>query len=194
MTAEQNTVAETKRDRVRRLFIHPMIEHGWRKPGNVKQEAHDAMLVKLADALNYLTDESFATLRECMRTKGTGSGMNGWPTLATVLTYAELVQVRPIDEMPNLLSWFRSAAGQAAEAEGRLVEEYGWWCKHKSPPYAPHHHRMVADRAADNRRRVELITDQLRRGATPAPGEREWLHRYQERKAHVRRLMSEGSA
>ena len=35
MTDEQTTNTETKRDRVRRLLIDPLTEHGFRKPGDV---------------------------------------------------------------------------------------------------------------------------------------------------------------
>ena len=46
MTEEQTTT-ETKRGRVRRLLIEPLIEHGFRKPGNLKLDAHDAFLDQL---------------------------------------------------------------------------------------------------------------------------------------------------
>jgi len=193
MDSEAITTAETKRDRVRRLFINPMIEHGWRKPGNVKQDAHDAMLVKLADGLAYLTDHSFGRLRECMNTKGTGPRMNNWPTFATIMTFAQVAQPRPIDELPNLLSWFRSAAGAQAELEGRLVEEYDFWCKHMVPPWKPIHAKMIADAAVDNRRRIDLIKDRLGRGVVLDRGDREWMERYHARLAHVRGLL-EGTA
>ncbi len=193
MDSETLTAAETKRDRVRRLFITPMIEHGWRKPPSVKQEAHDALLVKLADGLGYLTDHNFARLRAVMQTKGTGPRLNNWPTLATIMSFAQVAQPRPIDEVPGLLSWFRSAAGAQAELQGRLVEEYGWWCKHHSPPYLPGHMRLVASRAAENRQRATLIEDQVRRGGSPMESERAWLAHYRAREAHVRSLMDGGA-
>ncbi|NIY98872.1 hypothetical protein HC022_22425, partial [Salipiger sp. HF18] len=35
LTDEQTSKTETKRDRVRRLLIDPLTEHGFRKPGDV---------------------------------------------------------------------------------------------------------------------------------------------------------------
>ncbi|MCZ4351546.1 hypothetical protein O4H61_03370 [Roseovarius aestuarii] len=180
---------ETKRDRVRRLFIRPMTDWGWRKPGDMKADAFEAMLVKLCDDLAYLSDRGFSRLRDALRTKGTGKGLNGWPTRATIVTFAQLAEPRPIDEMPNLVSWFRSAAGRRAAEADQLAEEYGWWCKFRSPPYADHHQRMIAEKAAENRSRESLIRDRMARGVDPGPGEAEWLKWREARVAHVRGLM-----
>lgn len=189
MTEERIDKGETKRDRVRRLLIGPMEELGWRKPGNVTAEAHRAALDRLCDELGYLADADFATLRQVLRGKGDGKGRDAWPPVARIIAYAEMVRPRPLEELPAVLRWFRSAAGEAAEAGGRLVEEHDYWLRHKHPPVSDGARRQVAQEADRNAHRAEVITDQIARGVAPAPGEREWLHAYQERKARVRRLM-----
>lgn len=180
---------ETKRDRVRRLLIQPMLELGWRKPGGVSAEAHRAMLDRLADDLAYMSDEAFARLREMLRGRGDGKGRDAWPPLARLVAYAEMAQPRPIAELPAMLRWFRSAAGPEAEAAGRLVEEYGYWQRHKHPPVGWAARRLVTEEAERNARRAELVADQLARGVTPAPGEHEWLLWHAARLAEVRRIM-----
>ena len=185
---------ETKRDRSRRLFIQPMLDLGWRKPGNVKADKHAEMLVSLADHLAYLSDESFARLREVMRTKGAGNLRDMWPPLARILSYAELVEPRDLTQLPAMLRWFRSSAGQRAEAENRLVEEYGFWCRNKRPPLHDGEFRQICEKAEANQSRASLITDRIRRGVSVPGADHDWMRRYQDRLYQLRELVKEGAA
>lgn len=189
MSDATTTTEETRRDRVRRLFIHPMQELGWRKPGNVRAEDHEAMLVSLCDRLAYLSDESFAVLRQNLRVRGAGKDHDLWPRPAIILALANLVQYRPLTEVPAVLRWFRSRAGTDADANGRLVEEYGFWLRYNRPPANASEHKIVADRAVRNRARVDLCHDRRRRDIDPGPGEAEWVERYLAREAELRQLV-----
>ena len=62
MTEEQTTT-ETNRDRVRRLFINPMIELGFRFPHRTPEDIVRKRLDRMADDLGYLTDENLRRVR-----------------------------------------------------------------------------------------------------------------------------------
>lgn len=189
MSEVEGANVETKRDRVRRLFIEPMNDLGWRKPARRSDEDHAADLNRICDELHYLADDQFAVLREALRAKGDGSTRDHWPRPARIVAFAELVEPRPLDALPAVRRWFACAAGEAAEAAGRLVEEYDYWTRFKVPPRTPEARRMVEERAQKNARRLELYLDRCKRGLASPQGEAEWAHGYQERKAQVRRLL-----
>lgn len=191
---EQQTAPETKRDRVRRLFIQPMNDLGWRKPATVKAERHADNLNKLADDLAYLSDEGFARLRAGLRAKGDGKTRDLWPPNARILAFADIAEPRPIEELPALLRWFRSQAGAEADRAGRLVEEYRFWCRHKRPPVTPPERRSVADRADLNRHRAQLITERMGRGGTLDPEDHHWLRTYRDETDRLRAIVADGEA
>lgn len=192
MTGSDTIETEGKRDRVRRLLIGPMQDLGFRKPGDVSAEKHRAHLDRMADELAYMSEEGFARLREALRCQGRGKRRDAWPPLACVFSLAQLAEPRPLDELPALRRWFASEAGRAAEAAGRLVEEYEFWCARRRPPVRDSEWAGVKDRARDNARRLDLALDRIDRGVDPGPGERDWADDYQERKARVRRLVEGG--
>ncbi len=187
MTTEQTT-SETKRGRVRRLLIEPLTEHGFRKPGNVKLDAHDAFLVKLADALTYMTDEQLGTLRDMLRYRGEGKARDAWPSMATICVVADAVAPRPIEEHPTILSWFRSARGSQALLEGVLVAEFRFLEKRKRPPINDGERRAIREKAEEWNRQVELVRDRLRRGMA-RDGDEKWLRWYEDMERRAMALL-----
>ncbi|NDW34610.1 hypothetical protein [Salipiger sp. PrR007] len=192
MTEEQTTT-ETKRGRVRRLLIEPLTEHGFRKPGNVKLDAHDAFLVKLADALTYMSDEQLGTLRDMLRYRGEGKARDAWPSMATISALAEAVAPRPVEEHPTILSWFRSARGPQALAEGVLVAEFAFLEKRKRPPLTDGDKRAIRERASEWARQRELRQDRVRRGMTRDDDE-QWLNWFDGLERRAMALLPEGAA
>ena len=170
---------ETKRDRVRRLLIDPLKADGFRFARGVTAEDAKTRLDRLADDLAYLKDDGLDALRVSLRTKGEGAARCFWPAPATVLGLAESFQRRPLDELPALLRWFASAAGGAAVLGDRLVAEYWFWTMHKRPPVKPMDKKVVADKAEEWRRRVELAKDRIARGHTMPDDDAQWLQWYQ---------------
>lgn len=164
MTVEQNTTAETKRDRVRRLLITPLAEWGFRKPGDVREELHKKFLTNLADSMSYMTDDQLVTLRDFLKTRGEGKDRRGWPRMATIVPFAEQVAPRPLEEHPTICSWFGSARGRKALDEGTLISEFLFLAKFKRPPLADGDWMRVRSRAQelDSERRVKA--DRRRRG------------------------------
>ena len=170
--------AETKRDRVRRLLLDPL---GFRFPKAVEQDEARKRLDRIADDLGYLSDQALRTLTEMLRSKGEGSSRNFWPDHATFVGFAEIVQPRPLEEHPALLSWFGSVEGPRAIEAGSLVETFEWIARRKVPPYAPQARKMVAEMAAQNARRLTIVRERRAAGLTIDPKEVEWERWYLDR-------------
>ena len=186
----EGKVAESGRDRVRRLLIHKLQEHGFRFRRGTAEDGRK-MLDRLADDLAYMTDAGLSALQVSLRTKGEGAARCFWPAPATVLGLAEDFERRPLIELPALLRWFRSEAGRAALAHDRLVAEYWFWTDRKRPPVKPADRKTVADRAAGYARRVELAEDRLAREVPLADQERRFLDWYRARLAYVSSLVAD---
>lgn len=159
---------ETKRDRVRRLLLDPL---GFRWPKGTDEAEGRRTLDGIADELAYMTDASLEALRGILAPKGEGSSRCFWPARATFVGFAEVVQPRPVGEIPALVRWFRSVEGPRAVAEGTLVETWSWFEKHKAPPVNDRQRAMVAERAAENRRRLTILAERRAAGLSVDPGE-----------------------
>lgn len=185
---------ESKRGRVRRLLFEPLEEMGFRKNGMVKAEDHKSKMDRLADNLAYMSDQSLGALCEMLRSKGQGRDRMFWPVPATIYGLAELVEPTPIEELPNLLSWFRSVEGPKAMKAGTLVETWIYFHKFKRPPQAAH--AQIARDAADHQRKCERVRDRGASGRASAE-ELHWLDRYEKRLAYCEAIVlgkTEGKA
>ncbi|MBR9764872.1 MAG: hypothetical protein GYB53_15430 [Rhodobacteraceae bacterium] len=151
-------------------------------------------LDRLADELGYMNDENLRRLFEAMRTKGEGRARDFWPSHAAFVALAQIAQPRPLEEMQGLASWFGSAAGRAALAEGRLVEEYRWWLGKHRPPLNPHERRIVADRAGVAQSKVARLRERLGLRLPVDAADREWLYGYESHEAAARELVRRGQA
>lgn len=175
---------ETKRDRVRRLVIAPMQEAGFRFRHGTDAEKAQAALDRMADALGYMSDAGLEDLRACLMTKGEGAQRCFWPAHATVLGFAEMRERRPLEEVPELLRWFRSEAGPKAAAAGRLVAEYLFWKDRKHPPVSPQARKYVSDRAHEMARRLQILAEREASGRLVDAEElafRDWYNRLEAR-------------
>lgn len=182
---------ESRRGRVRRLLIAPLVEAGFRRPRGVTAEKHEAELSSICDHVAYLSDDAILALRQELLPKGQGRDRNIWPSLATVVGHAEYLEQRPIEELDALLRWFRSRAGPEARADGTLVESYRAFRKFKVPPARFMH--MIRREAAESRDKMRLIEDRIARGVA-MPEELTWRREYLAELAHVERLVDEGEA
>jgi hypothetical protein len=196
MTDAQTTKTETKRDRVRRLLIDPLTAWGFRKPGNVPEAKHAKFLVDLADGLAYLSDDQLVTLREFLKTKGEGKDRRGWPRMATITPLAEAVAPRPLEEIPVIASWFGSARGPQALAEGTLVAEFQFLSALKRPPLHEGDWRRIRERATEHDSSKRVREDRVRRGVAD-DDDRQWLAWYAQLEARAMALLpakTEGAA
>jgi hypothetical protein len=158
---EAHEPTESNRDRVRRLLFGPL---GFRHPSRLTEADGRALLDRIADELAYLTDDALMVLARMLRVHGQGSARNWWPDRATFVGWAHVVQPRPLDEDPKLLSWFASIEGQRMVQEGTLVETYLYLQKHRVPPATPEARRQVKTRADEARRRVGIVREKQRAG------------------------------
>lgn len=181
-----NQPAETNRDRVRRLLLHPL---GFRHERKTDAEAGQALLDGIADDLAYVSDDALGRILEAMRGKGLGAHKDFWPTRAAFIAYAETYHPRPLALSPKLMSWFASVEGPRALANGSLVETWEYFEKKKHPPHSPPLSPAVADSARraikhaaqDNARRLELIQSRRARGVANLPDDEAWEPWYLER-------------
>ncbi|NVK20631.1 MAG: hypothetical protein HWE30_18220 [Methylocystaceae bacterium] len=193
MTDEQTTKIETKRDRVRRLLIDPLTEHGFRKPGDVSAERHAKFLVDLADGMAYLSDAQLEQLRQVLNYRGEGKDKRGWPRMATIMPLAEALAPRPLEEIPVIASWFGSARGPQALEEGTLVAEFEFLTKFKRPPLRDGDWMRVRQRAAEHDHDKRVRSDRQRRGVASAD-DLQWLAWHDKMEARAMALLPEGTA
>lgn len=178
MGSEMTEKPESKRGRVRRLLIEPLTELGFRKSGKVTADRHKANIASLADELAYMSDDSLTSLYAMLRTKGQGGQRDIWPSTATMVGFAELVQERPLEELPGLVRWFASVEGPKALHDGTLVETWLYFHKHKKPPFSAQH--IIREKADANRRKLALYRDRAKRNVADE-SELDWVRRYEAR-------------
>ena len=160
---------ETKRDRVRRLLIHPLVDPitglGMRRNKQIMdQDRFKATLDRLCDELGYMSDLGLQTLYGFLKTKGEGRNRDILPPRATILGYAELVEDCPIERIPAMASWFGSVEGPKAQTEGTLVETYRFIRKFKRPPNGPNAQQRIHAKAKENRSALEHANGMIARG------------------------------
>jgi hypothetical protein len=175
-----------KRARVRALLIDPLEALGLRRKANVTLAEHHIAMDRLADNLAYLSDTGLRALCEMLRTKGEGAARNIWPASATIYALAELIERRPIEELPGCLRWFRSVEGPRAMAAGTLVETWSFFHRMKRPPV--HQARQLAERAAENRRKLQIIAERAAAGVA-TDEELAWAQGYRDRLAYCEGLV-----
>lgn len=183
-------VDESKRARVRRLLIDPLTDLGFRFKRGTPEDKASAFMSRIADDLSYMSDDALVALAVSLRTKGEGSAKCFWPAAVTILGLAEMFERRPLVELPALLRWFKSTAGQAAHTGDRLVAEYWFWTKNKRPPVRDADKRLVSSKAEVLARRLELALDRKRRGVCLDLSEQGFLDNYLARKAYLEQMVS----
>lgn len=181
---------ENNRARVRRLVIDPLIGLGFRFKRGVAEDMAARRLTQLSDDVGYLSDEGLTRLQASMRDKGEGSARCFWPERATFIAYAQMIEPRPIEDMPGMASWFASEAGARAQAEDRLVAEYRFWRSKHRPPMNDMEWRRVTEKAKEWNDRATLMRDRQRRGITLTDWDRGWIGAYDGDLAAAQRLVA----
>lgn len=177
---------ESKRDRVRRLLLDPLADHGFHFKRGVTEDEAKAKLAQIADDLAYMSDDGLRAMFLSMRSKGGGSNRDFWPTRASFVGFAEAFEKSPLEEAPALLRWFASVEGPKAVQAGTHVAQYLFWSKNKRPPASVHDWRLVRDHAERMAERAMRVQDKLDRNVEPYPDDANWHRRYLELDARVR--------
>lgn len=159
--ADTGAGAQSNRDRIRSRLFDPL---GFRFARGTDPEFAKKTLNGIADDLSYMSDANLSALRDVLQTKGEGSSRNFWPDRATFLAFAERIQRRPIADMPGLSSWFGSVEGPRAAEQGILVETFLYIADRKMPPVTDAARRIVATKAAENARRLQIVKERRAAG------------------------------
>lgn len=179
-------VRESNRARVRRLLIEPL---AMRHPRG-REDAGREMLDAIADELAYIPDEKLEVLARMLAPQGQGAARNFYPDRATFLGFAHLVAPRPLTDDPKLLGWFASVEGPKMIAEGTLVETWSFFERNRRPPFDDRSRRLVAEQAAEHKRRVLLVDERIERGVEVDPEDRAFMLRYRAREAELTELVA----
>lgn len=179
--------AETKRAKVRRLLFEPL---GFRFRREVDEAGRRHFLDGLADELGYMAEDRLKALAEMLRSHGQGSDRNIWPDRATFIGFAEVVQPRPLEELPALLSWFGSVEGPRAQAAGELVETWDYIRRRKAPPFTDQARKLVSEAAREANRRLVIIAERRAAGLGIAADHLEWERWYLARRADCEAIVA----
>ncbi len=180
--------AGSNRARVRRILFDPL---GFRFPKAVDPDLGARRLDTLADQLSYLTDDSLGALREMLRHQGLGSARCHWPERATVIALAEIVQPRPIWDIPELRRWFASVEGPQAILRGELVETWEYFDRRKRPPVDAGARALVHEAAEQSKRRLAIIDEREAAGLSVRPDDLRWRAWYRDLEARLADLVAE---
>lgn len=182
-----DTRPETQRGRVRRLLLDPL---GFRFKRGTDAATAQARLDQIADDVAYLTDDQLQVLEGMLRTKGQGADRAFWPEAATFRGFAEIIHPRSIEDVPALRRWFASVEGPKAQAEGTLVETAAYFEHYKVPTAKPGARKAIADRAAQNQRRLTIVAERRAAGLVNDPDDLAFERWYQGRAAYLDEMVS----
>ena len=185
---------ETKRDRVRRLLITPLVDPivglGMRRNKKIMDEDRfKTTLDRLCDELGYMSDLGLETLFGFLKYKGEGPNRDILPVRATFLAYAELVEACPIERIPAMRSWFASVEGPKAKLNGTLVETYRFIRTFKRPPSDPKAQDRIQVKAVENQRELEHARGMIARGRNVGDHQR-FIDTYEADRAAAQALLS----
>lgn len=164
---------ETKRDRVRRILINPLVRAGMRKQGSMRVAEYEEMLVRLADKLAYLSDANLRGLVPLITRMARGKERNRWPDEVSIVSWAFELQSPPPRACDYVVSVMRSEAGRRARALGYHVELF-MAARKLGPPFKKIHLARVMADAERNRAEVRRVTGAIERGVAPLE-RRQWL-------------------
>lgn len=183
----ESGTTETKRDRVRRLLITPLTEGGMRKSPSMKQDAYEALLVRLADKLSYLSDRHMAGLRERIIRNARGKERNRWPDEVSIIAWARQVQLPPPRKCPFVVSVLRSRAGVRARQLGYHAELLIAMRK-SGPPFSKYDQNRMPEEARRNAAEAERVESLIRQGKAPVERQ-QWLDWYRNHQAEALAIM-----
>ncbi|MEP0961111.1 MAG: hypothetical protein ABJQ70_02610 [Roseobacter sp.] len=142
------------------------------------EEAQRRFLDRLAEDLSYMSDAGLLAVRAWVAVHGEGTARCFWPAHVSIVGVAESYEPRPLEELPALVRWFKSKAGESALSEGRLVAEYEFWRKFKRPPVSSQDRGRVQERASEWSGKSARIEERIQRGLSPLHDDGAWLAWY----------------
>lgn len=189
---EADATALKGRAAVRALLIEPLQADGLVRPKGETLVQYHGFLDRLAEKLAYLPQPLLVTLREIVLNMARGALLNQWPSFASIWNTATRLMPPPDDARHIMVTWLASVEGPRAQAQGHLVELYGFLRRFGRPP-SPHDMIDIRKRAADNASQRVRIQERIAAGRAWA-GDEDWLARYTDAMAHCEALVAAGQA
>lgn len=194
--AEKETGQESKRDRVRRILINPLLRAGMRKQNKMKADQYSEMLTRLADKLSYLDELHLRGLEPKIIRHAKGKERNEWPAEVSIISWAYEVQSPPPRKCAYVVSVLKSKAGARALEYGYLPELL-MALRTFGPPFSKLDLQQLAQTARANRQDLKRVREMIERGTAPLE-RRQWMDWYlrheREAKAIMEMDISEGQA
>lgn len=168
--------AETKRDRVRRILIDPLLQAGMKKQTRMKQPEYEAFQIKLCDRLSHMSDKNLLGMVSFITRHAKGGERNQWPDEVSIVSCALSIQPPPPRSCPYVVSVLKSEAGQRAKTLGYHVELF-MFVRKFGPPFSKVNRKKLADEAQENRKEMSRVVNAIERG-TALEERRQWLDWY----------------
>lgn len=164
------------KERVRQLLIEPLEGQGMKRKRTVTVEDHARFLGSICARLAYMTEGNLQALAEVVARYADGPRKDVWPSELTIINNATRLQTPPASQSRLVRTYLQSAAGDAAERGGYLVELFAHLKRFGAPPnsYALETIRREAD---GNARQVEAVTHAREEGRA-SPSDLRWLQDY----------------
>jgi hypothetical protein len=137
---------------------------------------HEALLIRLAEKLSYMTEANLRGLLELVTRHASGVGRDVWPAEVAIYSWAKQLQPSPARENDYVKSLLRSAMGRRARALGYHVELFALARKIGPPPG-----RYDLNRLLDQSRNAKAQRDRVERqvaGGTARLEDAKWLEWY----------------
>ncbi|WP_241525936.1 hypothetical protein [Pseudophaeobacter leonis] len=136
---------------------------GLAKPSSLTVAQFDAMVADLSGKLAYMSPLNLQALAEQVANMPGGKERDRFPIAAKILGWAAEIQPPADDASPLFRAVFAHALGQRALVEGWAPELLGELRRARVWP-RDYDLRLVQERAAEARRRIARLNEQLRRG------------------------------
>ncbi|MDS9468617.1 hypothetical protein RGQ15_13690 [Paracoccus sp. MBLB3053] len=170
--------------RVAALLMDPLA--GLARPRGTSAENHEKALARLRSWLAYLSDENLRGLHDLI-VRHAVKGI--WPAEALIKHWATMLQLPPPRDCDYARSLIRSAMGRQAKAEGWAVELFQI-AKKLGPPPSKYFMAGLKDEAERNRRRRQIITENIEAGLTGAE-DRRWLADWHQDMAEIEAIQAQ---
>ena len=173
MEAKAQAVGER---RVRDHLIDPLKRMGLAKPSSLTVAQFEAMIAELCGKLAYMSALNLQALAEQVGNMPGGKDRDRFPIAAKILGWAAEIQPPADDASPLFRAIFAHALGQRALAEGWAPELLAELRRARVWP-REYDLRQVQERAADTRRRITRLDEQLGRGESLSPQDQTFRQR-----------------
>jgi hypothetical protein len=184
MDAKEQAAGES---RVKEQLIEPLKRLGLAKPSSLTVAQFDAMVADLSGKLAYMSALNLQALTEQVANMPGGKERDRFPIAAKILGWAAEIQPPADDASPLFRAVFAHALGQRALAEGWAPELLGELRRARVWP-RDYDLRLVQDRAAEARRRIARLDEQLRRGDVLSSQDQTFRQRRDQAEAKCRRI------